>query len=182
MDWFALQKPWDGLAYITKKWVRKMDKKSLVIGAALSAGACTAAYIAAPYLLETLTAGGFILAVNSPVTIPVAGVALVIPSVSAGALKGYATTKDASWDNVIDKTLTYGPTVMQAALGGLAGGSMQLADCASHRSVQGPLDAAVVFGVGAVLGGAVGAGLGALETLIGYGAGYGVGKVLYTKQ
>jgi hypothetical protein len=114
---------------------------------------------------------------------------LSLASIGCGVVHGFCDAQNRNLDSTIENALTYGPAAVHGAVGGLLGlvGGSVIGGVTGyemfhkHRTAR-TLGAVAGIPVGAAVGtaivGGVCAGIGALETLAGYGIGYGVGMVL----
>lgn len=118
---------------------------------------------------------------------------LTLASLGAGAALGFCHAQGITIEKqTLEDMLTYGPAIVQGAGGALTGGIIggmfgieafaRLIENSRLPVFKKVATAACVAGIGAVslggLGGVIGAALGALETVVGYGAGYAVGYIL----
>lgn len=101
---------------------------------------------------------------------------LGIASIAMGAYHGYCDSKAIPVGDM-EVTLKYWPIVANGAFGTYFGGASGfLVGVLSMMKRKGSISSHV--GTGAAIGGAAGAGLGALETVVGYGVGYLFGGLM----
>ncbi|MBI4918413.1 hypothetical protein HY837_00660 [archaeon] len=120
-----------------------------------------------------MSLGKVIDALSVPITHPVATFALTsLASVAGGVYLGYCSAKgtDANLENV----LKYGPAVAQGTFGFLSTG---LFVSLLYTSSNSDYKRAAGIGTFATIGGAMSAGMGALETFVGYSIGYTLGHM-----
>jgi len=98
-------------------------------------------------------------------------------SMLCGMVNACSDMENKDFSYVIDKTLTFGPTAVQAIAGAMAGQSFW-GEAARNSSDQENIPRELKFAaIGGGAYGAIGAGLGAVESAIGYGFGYAAGTV-----
>lgn len=119
----------------------------------------------------------------------IADLILGIASVGAGAYHGYCDAKNIplTQEN-LEWNLTYVPTIVQGVIGAVNFGLVGLMGGGIIGGVKGNKLSTKLLGagggaiagtaLGAGVGGVFGGGIGALQTLIGYGAGYLTGKII----
>ncbi len=119
-----------------------------------------------------MNTGKIIDTLSTPITHPFATLAVTsLASVAGGVYLGYCSAKGTPTN--LESVLTYGPAVAQGTFGFLSTALFVGMMYKTDSTVKG---LAVLAGV-STLGGALSAGMGALETGVGYCIGYTLGSV-----